>query len=88
MINQNTWTGRVYKCVYGLDEGDVFTVTSEPFSTDRRGTKAVDGISSEHGEISMECEELEASIYWERRTCEKYKTNKMEIIYDENEENY
>lgn len=42
-------------------------MTSEPYDTDRSGTKAVNGISSENGEMYVECEELESSIYWERK---------------------
>lgn len=60
------WTNRIYKCVYGLNTGDIFTVTNEPYNYDIRGAKAVSGISHENGEMSVECEELQSSIYWER----------------------
>lgn len=59
-----TWVGRAFHCIYGLNQGDVFKVTTEPYNIDRRGTKAVTGISSDNGEMQVECEELTNSIYW------------------------
>ena len=58
------WKGRVFKCTYGLNYGDTFTVTTEPYNIDRRGTKAVSGISSNYGEMQLQCEELVNSVYW------------------------
>lgn len=61
------WIGRVYQCVYGLNQGDTFKVTTEPYSIDRRGTKVVSGVSSNNEEMQIECEELVNSIYWRRQ---------------------
>lgn len=58
------WIGRVFKCVYGLNHGDEFSVTSEPYNIDRRGTKAVSGISKNVGEMQVQVDELLSSIYW------------------------
>jgi hypothetical protein len=58
------WIGRTFKCVYGLNYGDVFKVTTEPYNIDRRGTKAVSGISENAGELQIEVDELLSSIYW------------------------
>lgn len=58
------WIGKIFYCTYGLNQGDIFKVITEPYNIDRRGTKAVNGISSENGEMQIECEELTKSIYW------------------------
>jgi len=60
----SSWIGRKFKCVYGLNMGDKFTATSEPYCIDMYGHKAVDGIS-DNGLESEECDALENSIYWE-----------------------
>lgn len=60
------WIGRKYKCIYGLNCDDVVEVTSEPYSIDRKGTKAVSVMSEDNGEEQIEIEELEHSIYWKR----------------------
>lgn len=57
--------GRKFKCVYGLNEGDTFQVTSDPYIVDRKGTKVVNGINSHHKETTSEIEDLLYSIYWE-----------------------
>lgn len=63
------WIGRMFQCVYGLNQGDTFKATTEPYNIDRKGTKAVSGISLENGEMKVECEELTNSIYW--KECKK-----------------
>lgn len=65
------WIGKKFKCVYGLNQDNVFTVTSEPYSIDMRGTKAVNGFFRDAGWYigddrlaTIEVEELEGPIYW------------------------
>lgn len=62
--NDRIWTGRKYRCVYGINQGDVFTVTSEPRNIDHVGNKSVFGCSVKNGRMELTCTDLE-SFYWE-----------------------
>ena len=58
------WTGRIYKCIYGMAQSDIFEVTSEPYSLEMLGELVVDGISDMNGEVNIECDRLENQMYW------------------------
>lgn len=40
-MKQKKWTGRKFKAVYGVDCGDVYKITSEPYACNRKGTLKV-----------------------------------------------
>ena len=50
--------------MYGINQGDVFTVTSEPRNIDHVENKSVFGYSVKNGRMELTCTGLE-SFYWE-----------------------
>lgn len=67
-MKQKKWTGRKFKAVYGVDCGDVYKITSEPYVCNRKGTLKVQAerISpTRESGFEFELDELLHSIYYE-----------------------
>ena len=61
----DSWIGRIVDCVYGLDYGSKYIITSEPFNTSIRGSKSVNCVNVKSGEIiDISVEDLNGSIYY------------------------
>lgn len=63
---EKKWIGRKFKCVYGLDEGSVYEVVSEPYPINRKGEEAVDVkcITDKFQDGYIECNDLEYTMYY------------------------
>lgn len=61
-LKTSDWVGREFKCVYGLDQGNIVMVISEPYWV--RSELTVDTIDSSGNKSEMEIKEL-FSMYFE-----------------------
>lgn len=70
------YTGRVVECVYGLDSGESYKITSEPFRTSIRGEQSVlcERISDGE-EIRLSLDEIHHSIYYKLKPLKTKKEN-------------
>lgn len=57
------WKGRVFRCIRGLHEGDVFTIDEEPVKKEY-GELYVLGTSSMHGSLYQCLSILNDTNYW------------------------
>lgn len=62
-----SWIGRMYDMNYGLNEGELLLVISEPRIINKGGDTAVMVRDSSNSEYEVETKELEASIYYTER---------------------
>lgn len=62
-----SWVGRMYDMNYGLNEGELLLVISEPRIINKKGDTAVMVRDSSNLEYEIETKELEASIYYTER---------------------
>ena len=62
-----SWVGRMYDMNYGLNEGELLLVISEPRIINKKGDTAVMVRDSSNSEYEVETKELEASIYYTER---------------------
>lgn len=62
-----SWVGRMYDMNYGLNEGELLLVISEPRIINKEGDTAVMVRDSSNSEYEVETKELEASIYYTER---------------------